>query len=587
MGLKDKLYRFIVDKNLYVKDEYQLPIDIDREYHNKHRVQDLFRLFGLLIKYRVFRAKPSSRKLTETEALRAKKFSMPEYMNPAPIESSPKKQHDRAVAKSIAPPSKPKPIAPSPKPKPVQSPSKPKPIVLAPVHDDSIELKLLVDSAINKLREADLVRFSKHKNILVSGNGSRNTISAFVRRIYEFSPEFCDEYRFIWLINQEYKPNRIETMPTFYIPWHLMKESGWIGKNCLCLTEKEEKHVEDVDYLNWSYTNIVTAFPEIDVKFAKLLVLEMERYFEAAIDLMKPKLILIWNQFMYFSNILRGIAVQSDVQFIFIESGSFYSTFVLDSIGEMGESIPARYPGWNAWYNEPTSEELKNAETNIKYLYESGVNKKKQPRLDFSRLDFSRPTILLCGQDDIDSGIWPYTAGAAKYHSPIFSSSNSSMLYLAEIAKQNRWNIIYKPHPIMVRWNIENDDNIPDNVLYVPEGDINWLVDLADVVVTITSTSAYISLIRNKPVVMLGFIQLHDQDCTYEAFCKEDIEAAITLAIENGFTPEQRSAFIRHFAYMTKYYLFDEYRNQDVRYGQSTDKVIDFLLSAINGNSPF
>ncbi len=102
---------------------------------------------------------------------------------------------------------------------------------------------------------------------------------------------------------------------------------------------------------------------------------------------------------------------------------------------------------------------------------------------------------------------------------------------------------------------------------------INEAIDYTDVVVTILSQSAYTALFRGKPVVMLGYIQLKDSGCTYEAFSKSKIEPQIKKALCCGFTAKQRQHFQEHVARLLKYYLWDDRTHEVLPFGQNIDEI--------------
>jgi hypothetical protein len=115
---------------------------------------------------------------------------------------------------------------------------------------------------------------------------------------------------------------------------------------------------------------------------------------------------------------------------------------------------------------------------------------------------------------------------------------------------------------------LEKKEDFPGNTIYIESGDINDLIDISDVVVTILSQTNYITMIRHKPVVMLGFNQSKGKGCTYEAFEKNKIEDAIQRAIRDGFTEDQRQAFLVHIAQLIKYYLYDDLQEREIRFGR-------------------
>ena len=93
-----------------------------------------------------------------------------------------------------------------------------------------------------------------------------------------------------------------------------------------------------------------------------------------------------------------------------------------------------------------------------------------------------------------------------KFHSPIFRTSLDALQYLRLITIKNNWNLIYKPHPIMCALK-QSESKITKNIDIITDVDINSAIDFSDLVITILSQGAYISLIRNKPVLMLGYTQ--------------------------------------------------------------------------------
>jgi len=173
------------------------------------------------------------------------------------------------------------------------------------------------------------------------------------------------------------------------------------------------------------------------------------------------------------------------------------------------------------------------------------------------KIDKAKPIVFYAGQNDINSNMVPYTEETQKYCSPIFKTSIDAGIYIAELCKKNKWNFVYKPHPMRIKY--EEKSQLPNNTIYVENGNINDLVDISNVVVTILSQTNYISLVRHKPVVMLGYSQAKGKGCTYEAFEKDIIENVIRKALKNGFTEEQEKAFLIHIAQVLKYYLYVRY----------------------------
>lgn len=307
------------------------------------------------------------------------------------------------------------------------------------------------------------------------------------------------------------------------------------------------------------------------------MIFAMKKYAEMFVKYIRPAMVVLHGSSISFHKVFAHICGLHGIPVWFTHEGVIPGTFVIEPKGEMGHSLPAMYP--DRFSSLPVSDaEVSHTQKVWDYLYESKLNRKVQPQNDcleyiHTRIQKDRPTIFFAGQNDIGSHMVPYTEITQKYHSPIFRSSLEAAIYLAEICEKNGWNFIYKPHPDYVK--PEQVEQLPKNTIFIAKGDINSLIDVADVTVTILSTTNYNALIRHKPVVMLGYNQTKGKGCTYEAFEKDKIEDAIKAALENGFTQEQQDAFLLHMAQCLKYYLYDDLQERPIRYGRPVPKSID------------
>lgn len=313
---------------------------------------------------------------------------------------------------------------------------------------------------------------------------------------------------------------------------------------------------------------------EIANNYADYFVYYADKYLRSLMDYIRPKKVYLWNKFYPFHQLLIQVCKDFHIDIIYMEYGLIPGTYILERTGQMGESYPARY--WNNFEKlEITERDVKKATTICEYLFKSGINRKPQPQnseLDNAKRKLIKgyPIVVYAGQNDYESGMYPYTEETKKFHSPIFKSSNEAAYFLAELAKKNHWNFIYKPHPICVDGRLDEvKKNLPEESILISNCNINDLVDLADVNITILSTTAYVSLVREKPTVLLGYTQLYNKNCTYECFEKSKIEEVVKQAIACGYTEQQKKSFLRHVARITKYYLYDDDSDRPIRYGMN------------------
>lgn len=295
----------------------------------------------------------------------------------------------------------------------------------------------------------------------------------------------------------------------------------------------------------------------------------------------EPKTVIIWNTMGPYHSVAEYVCKSLGIPVVRVEHGVLPNTYTFDTLGEMGESAPAVYA--KEFETLPITQEEYTAAGEIwNYIRNSGANRKTQWKGNIEgikkRLNAKNPVIFVAGQNDDGSGLYPYTEEVQKYRSPIFASSTQSVIALGELAAKNQWNLIYKPHPYVLL-SEEERRSLPDNIILAEGIGINYLIELADVVVTIVSQTAYMALLHDTPVLMLGYIQLRDKGCTYQAFTEAAIEPELKAALRNGFTREQREAFQRHIAQLVKYYLYDDYCDRQLRYGKPYPTGMDELMN--------
>lgn len=337
-------------------------------------------------------------------------------------------------------------------------------------------------------------------------------------------------------------------------------------------------------YLSDAVKSIKARFSDMGKNYPCYLVKYLFDYYSALIDAYSTEhsgvMFVVWNEFTTMHSILHGICRERNILILFMEFGVIPGTLCLESTGQMGESLVANRS--EEFCGLPVSEkETADADKLLKFLKESGLNRNPQPLNSLiddikARLVPERPTILYFGQNDFEGGMYPYTQNAKKYHSPIFRTSNEAAKALEKICRRKGWNYIYKPHPtIMAMYGcnagLSKSTIIADNV------DINALIDLSTVTVTILSQAAYISLIREKPTVMLGRNQLIGKGCAYECLVGSNVGRTLSRAVAEGFTEAMKAAFIRHTAQLNKYYLYYDMRSNGGIWGQDLSKFSELI----------
>jgi hypothetical protein len=452
---------------------------------------------------------------------------------------------------------------------------------------DGRRLWLLFDNFINEMREQP------------ARSGSSAILSCYISTFTKGGNLFFKELnrkfpqtRFVALSQS----GRVETkrrireieMPVLALPITSFMGAYTPNEDATLLSE-EMQLVKTKSYLHDAVCNIKAFRNDMGNNYAEALVYNHYRCAIALLDHFLPAFVIVHNVLYPGNDILRCVAEEKGILTLYFEFGSLPGTFSLEHQGQMGRSWTATR--FREFLDLPVAhDELIQAEAVIDFLNTSGLNRNKQTQKDlsslFQRMNRDRPVIFFAGENTYDSGLCPYTEASQLYHSPVFQSGDEAVTFLAELALTCNWNLLYKPHPSLVKHKCISAKNMPKNVIIVTDVDINDLIDHSDLTVTILSQCAYISLIRGKATLLLGYTQLKGKGCTYEAFDKESIKDAIEAAFYQGFSKTQQTAFVKHVAQCIKYYLYDDLCNRPLRFGRSVDECGRYIKELLQKRMP-
>ena len=383
-----------------------------------------------------------------------------------------------------------------------------------------------------------------------------------------------------------YKSNPDSKLEYFPVPNRLMRDNH--EKNCSkVITSDLSNIISEKQYLRESAENLRHRYKDMGSGYPEYMAYWMYRYLSDVLDKIEPIAVIIWNKYHALNNILNEMCQERGIKTMYMEYGVLPGTLCLEQNGQMGESYPSKH---HAEFSKlPINDEsLKRAQKTWDYLYSSHLNRKSQPKNDNLKritdlLEPGNKTILYLGVNDYESGICPYTEKSKNDHSPIFGCSDAGAKFLSQLSVKNGWNIIYKPHPIIAGdIDIQRTD---DGVIMASDVDINELIDICDVVVTILSQAGYISTIRHKATLMLGYTQLYGKGITYEATSLNEIESKLVSALENGFTESMENNFRKHIAQTTDYYLLDDLSNKRMSIGMSYKQCVKFIECTLEGKN--
>ena len=359
--------------------------------------------------------------------------------------------------------------------------------------------------------------------------------------------------------------------PYYQLPQMFKKNYVYRGDVAAYVSQEIIEYVNAKEHLHKAAENLRLRHRDMAKNYEFLVCYYAEQCIGKLLEHFKPKVVYLWNKFYAFHLILDSICRNKSIDVRYMEFGVLPGTFAIESEGQMGESFPAvRSEEFNQL--PINKQDVLEAKRVVEYIQRKDLNRNIQNDeselgIVKSKLIEKRPIIFYAGQNDFESSLQPYDAHTKKYHSPIYKSTMEGLIDLAELAKKNNWNLIFKPHPIMLKYE-DIRTVIPDNVIVVYQCNINRLIDLCDVCVTILSQVSYMSVIRKKATVMLGYHQLRGSGVIYQAFSKEKVWEMIDAAIKNGFMDEQEEYLYKHIARLNKYYLYNDLTDKEVEYGR-------------------
>lgn len=336
--------------------------------------------------------------------------------------------------------------------------------------------------------------------------------------------------------------------------------------NIMNMLEKEEEQ--------W-ICNLESRMVCRDRKLSYRITAEIYWYFKNVFDILQPKKVCIWGGWTRTSHIIAEFAKRNNIPYGFMELGWIPGTFQFDRRGIAGQSEYAVNP--ERILNFHTK--IKNTEINRirDYITANKIDTGKfreteEDERKILTLDSRKKTIFFVGMDDYGMGINPQSEYWKQFVCSVFSSTLEAVSFVAEICKKKNWNFIFKPHPNPADKNKLDGDYKGNSIIQVRHMEIDRLIQISDVVVSIASAVDYKTLIYGKPLVQLGHTTLFRKGCSYEVNDVNEIEQKMELALKCGMTAEQNKNFELHMAQLLENYLWDDLTERELHYGLPVEK---------------
>lgn len=269
------------------------------------------------------------------------------------------------------------------------------------------------------------------------------------------------------------------------------------------------------------------------------------------------------------TELLRSIAEKAGGKTVVSEYGELPGTFLVSEREILGDS----WPSWEAdlFNNLPvTTKELEQAKEVINSI---GIKQRKGNRFSESeglsrrvKEGLKKETVIYVnGAYEVSLGLVPNWGDRAKRLSPMFLSNKELLASVMSIAAKYGWTVVYKDHPLAVRLEpaLEKYTVASKNTLILQGIELNEILDITDVMVSIGSKSVMTALAREIPVCLAGPFTISPSAISMGLYGSGDLEADLKKALlESGGMVSQED-YRKAVARLRKYYLYSDAEGSD------------------------
>ncbi|KUP93558.1 capsular polysaccharide export protein, LipB/KpsS family [Tritonibacter horizontis] len=311
-------------------------------------------------------------------------------------------------------------------------------------------------------------------------------------------------------------------------------------------------------------------------------------YIEQELERFAPDLVILWHQFNAYHYAIADWCQRTGVPVMFGENGVLPGSWCFEFKGQMAESWIAQQP--DVFKALPiTQSDREHAASYLRQTITARTNRKGQG-LSLHEVgqaaalsEDQRPKLIYAGVNDFKTGLQPFTKRRTLKHTGDFVSTEIGLEALLPLARKNDWHILYKAHP-SIKHASPGLEHYSDCLTVIDKRvDLIDLLDQADALVTIVSQSAYMALIHDTPVVLMGRMQLTGSGLVEEAPYRAELERAIQTALADKGKETRPDMLRDHVARLMKYYVIAPDYDQPGMFRYDLSDVASTVLAAIQG----
>ncbi|WP_417311011.1 glycosyltransferase [Devosia sp.] len=244
----------------------------------------------------------------------------------------------------------------------------------------------------------------------------------------------------------------------------------------------------------------------------------------------KPEIVFVWGSTCAMSKLHIFLCKELQINYLVIERGHFPRTICIENNAQFAyggsQILPQKVDFDINKYNE-----IKNWIESIKDVaYEHKNITAKIPVKILEAKKNKNKIVLFIGVNDIGSGIAYSHASIPEQHGSLFNYSKDACkeVISAVSVVEPESLIIIKPHPAD-RFDYKKYSG--NNVVVLEDSNINELIKLSDVCVTLSTTAIAQCIVEEKPLVTLAYTDVSGKNISYECNNESSIIHKIRMAM--------------------------------------------------------
>lgn len=322
------------------------------------------------------------------------------------------------------------------------------------------------------------------------------------------------------------------------------------------IAANERNDIQNIE----SYHNVADRLEDFDI------CILIYKYYKFLLEIIKPVKIVVGTDIKQEYAILAYLAKKNNIPYVFWEYGWIPGTYIFEQDGNAGRSRLATEKTYFASLKNgyKTNHIRKIIESILSYEIQIQNKLTENDAQEISKINSDKKTVFLVGSG-FSSTVNGKSDFSHTYISPFFDSEDEIIEEISFLCEKNNWNLIYKPHPGLIGF--QSYDKFKDNVIWVKDADVNYLIRKADIVISLYSAADCMVLMYGKPLVQIGKSILNYADCTYKPSNKKDIELKMQSAMKRQYLAEYQKNFENFIGMLLSNCSWDDLSKKKEQYG--------------------